>query len=224
MSDELNDDQIAELSRTLRKSLVHYPAPEVLRARIHSALADADASPAPTHVAPPGRPGGVHRWRLIAAAVLVAAVSSGVTYEVGRRAGQRAHVENEILASHLRSLIPGHLVDVASTDQHNVKPWFAGRVPLSPPVPRLDSAGFRLVGGRIDYISGHTTAVVVYAIRQHTINVFSQVDAVGGDEQRQLQGYNVIAWRDGGVEYWAVSDLNAAELAAFTRAYRGVKS
>jgi len=220
MSDDLNGDESAALSRILRKSLVHYPAPDVLKARIHSALAGAEGAPGSGAPASPHAPALGSRWPLAAAAVLLVAVSSGVTYSIMRAGDGGSRLETEIVASHIRSLMPGHLLDVQSTDQHNVKPWFAGRVPLSPPVPRLDSAGFDLIGGRIDYIGARTTAVVVYKRRQHTINVFSQVADGTHEGQRQLQGYNVIEWRTGDVEYWAVSDLNAAELTAFTRVYR----
>src|SRR3569833_2543763 len=118
MSDDLNDDESAALSRILRKSLVHYPAPDVLKARIHSALADAEGVPAsvpPASARPPSR---VSRWPLAAAAVLLIAVSSGVTYSImsaGRRGERR---ETEIVASHIRSLMPGHLLDVETTDRH----------------------------------------------------------------------------------------------------------
>lgn len=219
MTDDLNEEENAALSRILRKSLVHYPAPDVLKARIHSALADAEgvATPASSPVVTRLR---WSLWPFAAAGVLLVALSSGVTYSIARNTVRGSQLEGEIVSSHIRSLMPGHLLDVQSTDQHNVKPWFAGRVPLSPPVPRLDSAGFELIGGRIDYIGERTTAVVVYKRRQHTINVFSQVVESGHEAARQMQGYNVIEWRSGDVEYWAVSDLNAAELTAFTRVYR----
>ena len=114
--------------------------------------------------------------------------------------------------------MPDHLTDVRSSDQHNVKPWFNGRLDFSPAVPRLEDHGFPLLGGRVDYVRERPVAVVVYGRRQHIINAFSwPVD--GGDEPVQSQearhGYNMLHWRSGGVEHWVVSDLNAGELTAF---------
>jgi anti-sigma factor RsiW len=114
--------------------------------------------------------------------------------------------------------MPAHLTDVASNDQHNVKPWFNGRLDFSPSVPRLEDAGFPLLGGRLDYVRGRPVAVVVYGRRQHVINVFSWPAETGGDVDRTLttsHGYNLLHWRRGGTEHWVVSDLNAAELQQF---------
>jgi anti-sigma factor RsiW len=116
--------------------------------------------------------------------------------------------------------MPGHLTDVASTNQHNVKPWFNGRIDLSPVVPSLDSAGFPLIGGRLDYVDGRAVAAVVYARRQHMINVYSWPS--GGQDLRPIEagaekGYHLMRWRRDGIEAWAVSDLNRAELAEFVR-------
>jgi anti-sigma factor RsiW len=115
--------------------------------------------------------------------------------------------------------MPEHLTDVRSNDQHNVKPWFNGRLDFSPTVPRLDEQGFPLLGGRLDYVHGRPVAVVVYGRRQHVINVFSwpaSDDGAATSAPRSRNGYNLEHWRDGAVEYWAVSDLNAAELHTFT--------
>ena len=116
--------------------------------------------------------------------------------------------------------MPGHLTDVASNDQHNVKPWFNGRVNMSPDVPRLDSLGFPLIGGRLDYVDGRNVAVVVYMRRQHVINVFSW-PASGAAEQTaessSSNGYHLLRARHNGMEVWIVSDLNEAELKDFAR-------
>jgi anti-sigma factor RsiW len=119
--------------------------------------------------------------------------------------------------------MPGHLVDVASTDQHNVKPWFNGRLDMSPAVPRLDSLGFPLVGGRLDYVTGRPVAVVVYGRRQHMINVFSwpTTDASSLAPMASTEnGYHLVHWRTGGTDVWAVSDLNLAELQQFVAAFQ----
>jgi anti-sigma factor RsiW len=153
----------------------------------------------------------------VAASLTLMALSSGATLLAthARRGGDR--VRQEILASHIRSLMPDHLTDVRSNDQHNVKPWFNGRLDFSPTVPRLDPQGFPLLGGRVDYVGGRPVAVVVYGRRQHVINVFSwpTTDGDAGVTSAASHGYHTLRWREGGVERWAVSDLNAAELGQF---------
>jgi anti-sigma factor RsiW len=214
----------------LREDLVYYPAPDTLRVRVRAALRESarsesarretapashdEARPAPA----PARTYGRRRWALgVAAAVALAAVSSGATL-VATRAGEGAtRVEQEVVASHIRSLMPDHLTDVRSNDQHNVKPWFNGRLDFSPTVPRLDSLGFPLLGGRLDYVGGRPVAVVVYGRRKHVINAYSW-PASGGDTREardEENGYHTLHWRDGGVEHWLVSDLNPSELAQF---------
>jgi anti-sigma factor RsiW len=160
--------------------------------------------------------------RLAAAGVLIAAASSALTFAALRRGAPEA-TESELLASHIRSLMPGHLVDVASTNQHQVKPWFNGRLDLSPAVPNLDSLGFPLLGGRLDYVAGRRVAAVVYGRRQHIINVYSWPAAAHESPRTAAaQGYNMEEWQAGDVEYWAVSDLNRPELDQFIARFREV--
>jgi anti-sigma factor RsiW len=213
---------LLETVRTLREGLVRHRAPDVLRARVRAALRDEGAS----RVGPVRRDVGVP-WRAVAAAVVIARGSSGLTLLAARggrpAASAEAAISDEILASHIRSLMPDHLTDVRSTDQHNVKPWFNGRLDFSPGVPRLDDEGFPLLGGRLDYVHGRPVAVVVYGRRQHVINVFSwptdpATDAVPSSESRH--GYNMLRWRRAGVEYWVASDLNAQELRQFAELLR----
>jgi anti-sigma factor RsiW len=128
-----------------------------------------------------------------------------------------ADVATEVLASHVRSLMPDHLTDVRSSDQHNVKPWFNGRLDYSPTVPRLEDQGFPLLGGRVDYVGGRPVAVIVYSRRQHMINVFSWPTRLSDSPlaTTSTNGYNMIHWRSHGVERWVVSDLNSSELRSF---------
>ena len=218
-------EPLRESSRLLRATLMRYPAPDVLKARIRASAA-AESGRAER---PPRRLPTASQWLRshLAAAMLAAAIlGSGATALVLRRGGEGSPVVDQVLASHIRSLMPGHLTDVASTDQHNVKPWFNGRVNLSPPVPRLDSAGYPLVGGRVDYVDGHPAAVVVYQRRQHMINVFWWTPRDGDAAERAPtassdNGYNLLRDRRDGLERWIVSDLNATELRDFARRLDG---
>ncbi|MDB4874284.1 MAG: putative transrane anti-sigma factor [Gemmatimonadetes bacterium] len=212
-------DILARTSHLLQEGLVHYSAPDVLKARIHGALMrERDAEPPVRAVAP------WNRWsRLAAAGLAVALASSAATFAAMRQSTAARSAADQVLASHVRSLMPNHLIDVASNDQHNVKPWFNGRVDLSPQVPALDSSGFVLAGGRLDYLAGRPVAVVVYTRRQHVINVYSWPEA-GSDTPEvttTAQGYHLMRWSKGGVAYWVVSDLNAGELSQFVTLYQG---
>lgn len=206
-------EERTQASARLREALPRHPAPDVLRARVRAAVQDAVAGEARTR-----RFGGVAR--VAAVAVIAAALGSGLTLAAVERRGPST--ESAVLASHIRSLMPGHLTDVVSTDQHNVKPWFNGRVDVAPAVPDLATAGFPLVGGRLDYVDGHVAAAVVYGRRRHVVSVYSWPAPGSGDMEpasRSEQGFNLVHWRRGGVECWAVSDIPGAELADFVRRY-----
>ena len=198
---------------------MRYEAPDVLKARIRATLADTSRDAADQGALVPLPRGRI--WpSMLAAAAVVAIVSSGVTFEATRDRAAANSVEQQVLSSHIRSLVPGHLTDVASNDQHNVKPWFNGRANMSPDVPRLDSLGFPLIGGRLDYIDGRNVAVVVYTRRQHVINVFSWPAEDAGDLKpttSSANGYHLIHSRHNGSERWIVSDLNLGELEDFAR-------
>jgi anti-sigma factor RsiW len=201
----------------LRAGLARYPAPDVLKARIRAAIAQPSVEVRPAaRRAPFFRVSG---WpATVAAAALVAVLSSALTMSViNGRPGEA--VQSELLSSHIRSLMPGHLTDVASNDQHNVKPWFNGRVDISPSVPRLDSLGFPLVGGRIDYIDGRSVPVIVYMRRQHVINVYAWPSKTDREASvtTSSHGYNLIRVPHNGEELWIVSDLNRSELGDFAR-------
>jgi len=161
----------------------------------------------------------LRRWRLLpivtAAAVLTMLILSAIAI---LRPGMNRQdlLANEIVSAHVRSLMLDHATDVLSTDQHTVKPWFEGKLDFSPPVVDLAQQGFMLIGGRLDYVGGRPVAALVYQRRQHIINVFiypSQDASAGGISSRQ--GFNVVRWSKNGMTFWAVSDLNSAELQSF---------
>ncbi|MDR7146309.1 anti-sigma factor [Rhizobium sp. BE258] len=124
-------------------------------------------------------------------------------------------IEDQLLASHVHSMLADHLVDVQTSNQHTVKPWFNGRIDFSPPVNDLAKDGFPLVGGRVDYIGGRVVAALVYRRNGHVINLFIWPQAKGGQATREHDGYNMTDWSSDGLVFWAVSDVSAGDLAAF---------
>lgn len=211
---------LAATSRRIQGSLMRHPAPDVLKARIRSMLSEPDAFSPVAEAPASGRP----RWTiLLAAGLAVAAASSALTYGALGRGAPANGITTALLDSHIRSLMPGHLIDVPSTNQHTVKPWFNGRVDLSPAVPNLDSAGFPLLGGRLDYVEGRAVPVVVYGRRQHVINVYSWPGGPAGSARPGTldeKGYHLVEWVNGDVDMWAVSDLNRGELQQFVRLFQ----
>jgi len=129
-------------------------------------------------------------------------------------------LENELVSGHVRSLLADHLTDIKTSDQHVVKPWFAGKLDFSPPVVDLASSGFPLVGGRLEYLSGRVMAALVFRRGEHSINLFIAPGANKGptaprSDTLSRDGYHILHWTAGGMNFWAVSDLNAAELHEF---------
>ena len=122
-----------------------------------------------------------------------------------------------VVDDHVRSLQPGHLEDVVSTDQHTVKPWFDGRLDFAPPVKDLKDVGYPLLGGRLDYLGGHAVAALAYQHGKHPINLFiwPERGTAAPSLSTSRNGYNVIHWQDGGMSFWAVSDLERDELQIF---------
>jgi anti-sigma factor RsiW len=209
----------------LKENLVHYTAPDVLKARIRAEVAREDFG---EPVAPrlPLQRTPAPWWMYAVAAALIAAVSSTLTVAVMMPREHDARINSELLAAHVRSLIPGHLTDIVSTDQHNVKPWFNGRVDIAPSVPDLASRNFKLIGGRVDYVDGHVTPVVVYQRRQHVINVYSSPAAKSGDvapQESSVNGYRVVRWSHDGLTQRAISDINEKELREFVTDFVGAE-
>jgi len=156
------------------------------------------------------------QWLAAAAALLLLLGSAGWWMTVGRTTrGVQDELTAEVIDAHLRSLQPGHLVDVLSTDQHTVKPWFNGKVDFAVPVRDFADEGFPLQGGRLDIIYGRTVATLVYGRRKHEVNVFVWPDTAASDAAARptsTRGYQCISWRKGGMEFWAVSDLAMPDL------------
>jgi anti-sigma factor RsiW len=186
----------------------YYQAPAALRAAVERRAAAHFGKVEPSGVSP----WWSGKWMVLATACALAVVALSVWRT--SPSGSQRDVAREVVDSHVRSLMAAHLVDVVSTDQHTVKPWFAGKLDFAPEVRDLSDAGFVLVGGRLDYVHARTVAALVYRRRQHTINVFvwpaHEADRSPRIEERD--GYHVVSWVRGGMNWWAVSDLNAGEL------------
>jgi anti-sigma factor RsiW len=119
-----------------------------------------------------------------------------------------------------------HITDVTTSDQHTVKPWFDGRLDFAPPVIDLAREGFALTGGRLDYIAGRAVAALVYKRREHIINLFiwpAEKEGIGADRVQSSvnNGYNTLHWSGNGMTFWAISDLNSAELQEFIGQFQG---
>jgi anti-sigma factor RsiW len=204
------------LRTAIRTNDLYFKPPAALDRRVRSAVRTARRREA-------GR--GRFGWQWLSAATVVAILLLGglIAMRLINRASESDHLAQDVVASHIRSLMANHLTDVVSTDQHTVKPWFNGKLDFSPPVKDLASEGFPLVGGRLDYLANRPVAALVYQHRQHYINLFiwpaERVDT-GGAKEVTRQGYNVIHWNYEGSSCWAVSDLNNAELQQFVKGYQ----
>jgi len=155
-------------------------------------------------------------WAGVAAAVAMAGLVVWRLDPGVSRRSQNELLAQEVLSSHVRSLMANHLTDVPSSDQHTVKPWFNGKLDFSPPVKDLAAEGFPLVGGRLDYLDDRPVAALVYQRRKHFINLFIwPSDSGSGQKTVMRQGYNLFQWTQSGMSYWAVSDLNSTELQDF---------
>ena len=207
-----------ELGALLKSQAQYFDAPRELRNRIAAELTPVGSQTAAT------RPAGAwQRWWGMAGAFAVGvilAVSGMLIYGVVSR---QDHLVEQVVDSHVRSLMVAHLSDVVSTDQHTVKPWFDGKLDYSPPVHDLATEGFPLVGGRMDYVDGRQVAALVYRHRLHAINVFvwpTRDKSPFLPVSTARQGFNVMSWQAHGMEFWAVSDVQASDLEKFAELQR----
>ena len=214
-------DELGNLRTALRRDLAHEQASPALRTRILRALDQARAAETLQPRLRPGRAWPLRQfWLGALSGIGAAAVAATVAFFLLSARFNDALL-SELVAAHLQSLLPDHLIAVASTDRHTVKPWFAGRTDVSPVVADFASQGYRLIGGRVDAVSRQRAAVVVYQHGPHLINVFSWAT-----DQRYLprdttqNGYHFAFWRAGNLEYCAVSDTGWDELLGLERLLR----
>ena len=204
--------RVEQRIRTLREALTtsapSYRAPARLRRNIRTALRR-EVKTEESHFS---------FWPVLATGTALAAAILAFALFQTTRTSQERGIVDQVVANHVRSLLATHLVDVASSDQHTVKPWFDGKIDFAPDVHDFAMSGFPLVGGRLDYLNGKTVVALVYQRNKHPINIFITPAAGSGDAApiaSTRRGYNVLSWTHREMNYWAVSDLNETELRQF---------
>jgi len=216
------------LRQRIQSAALYERAPLELRERIRASLRQKDQADRIGEADQAGRAKNSRsilrelprRWFSIAASLAIIGLIGWSIFHSSMPNSVENMLAQEVISSHVRSLMANHLMDVASSDQHTVKPWFNGQLDFSPPVKDLANEGFPLVGGRLDYLDNRTTAALVYKRHQHVINLFVWPATAGAEEPIRIltrQGYHAIHWTQGGFAYWAISDLNEQELQEFAR-------
>ncbi len=197
-----------ELQQAMSATPLHFTAPMSLRHRIERTLPPAPARASSRRSVLKGFAMGTALSAAMAASLVIAVI----------RTDQDQRVLGDVVSAHVRSLQGDHLTDVQTSDQHTVKPWFNGKLDVAPPVVDLTAQGFRLIGGRLDYIDGKAVASIVYRRRTHVINLFIAQGAASeshGAKLDTVQGFNIRRWKAQGLDFWAVSDITADELQEF---------
>lgn len=212
----MNIEDDKDFSAFIREHATRHTASADLRSVIRADIALHSAAYQP---APQVSRGPKQFWSWLTAAFAGGVVAAMALMLVINQLPRSESIRQELVASHLRSMMVAHLTDVISSDQHTVKPWFQGKLNYAPPIRDFAADGYALLGGRLDYVAGQPVAALVYKRGQHVINVFVWPNSAlplrssfGAD-----QGFNVRRWYDLGMQFWAVSDLNAQELEVFER-------
>jgi anti-sigma factor RsiW len=207
--------ELKSLRSMISRSSLYHEAPLASRRQLRTELRRASGSRSASRL----RQG----WRALWAPIGVTVVALLLVFAIITRPTAESMLSDEIVSAHVRSLMPGHLIDIPSSDQHTVKPWFNGRLDFSPQVKDLAQQGFPLIGGRLDYVSDRPVAAVVYQRRKHVINLFIwPVGKAGRTETwtASRQGYHIALWSQDGMMYAAVSDVNETDLDQFARLIR----
>jgi anti-sigma factor RsiW len=220
-------DEYSALQSAVRQRASYYTAPAALVHRIRAQIGGPAAhSPAKT-IKPRRQWFQLGEWLRLGTAVAATAI---VTWMVAPRLispSQDEAISDEVIAGYARSGLTNHIADVETSDQHTVKPWLSGKLDFSPRVTDLTAKGFSLVGGRLDYLDNRPVAALVYRHRQHLINLFvwpySKSDKSSAMQAMSKRGYYLLHWVDAGMTYWAISDVDPADLKAFAEMYASAK-
>src|SRR6476620_3056049 len=224
------------LAHAISQAAPYYKAPTELPERFHASLRDASSASTIADTARENRQLArrtkpEHRnilselpwnWLGLAAAIILAAAIVSTLLPRMRAPATDQFLATQLIASHVRSLMANHLTDVASSDQHTVKPWLDAKLDFAAPVVDLSNQGFPLIGGRLDYLDNHSVAALVYQRRKHFINLFVWPrKPLDGKEQKIVErdGYHLVHWTDGDFTYWAVSDVSVGDLQTFQRSF-----
>jgi anti-sigma factor RsiW len=199
------------LQTALRAGSLRFKAPTDLQKRIRASLQRASK---PERIAFPVP------WRMlaVAASLMIVALTTWGLARTSLVPPANDFVAREVVYSHVRSLLAKEPVDIVSSNQHTVKPWFTGKLDFAPTVKDLTEQGFPLIGGRVDYLDDRQVAALLYGRHQHKINLFIWPSAKDSDVEattQTRQGYHLIHWAASGMTFWAISDLNTAELQQF---------
>lgn len=225
------------MAHAISQTAPYYKAPSDLRKRIQSSLRQAiggtsnrgaaEADPSSARRPEAARRGASFEmpwnWLALAAAVVLAAIIGSTLLPRLRQPGSDQFLATQLIASHVRSLMANHLTDVASSDQHTVKPWLDTKLDFAAPVVDLSGDGFPLIGGRLDYLDNHSAAALVYQRRKHFINMFIWPTTPGDSKAQTIiarQGYHLLHWSDSDFTYWAVSDVNISDLENFKQLFQ----
>src|SRR5438067_4823668 len=224
------------LIRAIGNATPYFKAPAELRERIQSSLRE-ETTEHPVRNGVPGAQVVFHKrqpeprsilseipwnWLGLAAAIILAAIIAFNVVPRAQRPEADQFLATQLIASHARSLMANHLTDVASSDQHTVKPWLDAKLDFAPPVVDLSSEGFPLIGGRLDYLDNRAVAALVYERHKHFINLFvwpAASDASKAPKTITRQGYQLLHWADSDFNYWAVSDVNPNDLQTFKQQF-----
>jgi anti-sigma factor RsiW len=226
------------LVRAIGSSAPYYKAPQELRDRIRSALRNEIGAKATrngtrgSQVLQGQKTPKQHsilsempwNWLAVAAAIILAAIIASSLLPRLRAPNDDQFLATQLIASHVRSLMANHLTDVASSDQHTVKPWLDAKLDFAAPVVDLSGEGFPLIGGRLDYLDNHPVVALVYQRRKHFVNLFvwpATPDVSKAQKTITRQGYHLLHWTDGDFNYWAVSDVSDSDLQTFKQLFEG---
>jgi anti-sigma factor RsiW len=213
---------VAAVRKIIDQDGVRWRPPEALRSQVLSMLSFEQTAASSSLPVPRQAPfwrrtfDFIRQWSFVPSLAVLAASA----FLFANAPSQTLILQDEIMASHVRSMMADHLTDVLTSDQHTVKPWFNGRIDFSPPVSDLAKDGFPLVGGRVDYIGGRAVAALVYRRHGHVINLFIWPAASGAQTTTEHDGYNMVQWSDGGLTFWAISDVASGDLAEFESFFR----
>jgi anti-sigma factor RsiW len=202
--------RLERLRADLREGGFSYSAPEILRQRVL------------TTVRAGRKPAVVWPWKgmaIAASALLMLSIGTNIVLTRSFHPKEQT-IAREVVSDHVRALMGDRVMDVVSTDQHTVKPWFAGKLDFSPQVKDPAAQGFPLAGGRVDYVDGRPVAALVFRRDAHWITLFTWPADGSVSAAPSLNGYNVVGWTNGGMVFWAVSDLNRADLESFAALYK----